>query len=85
MSDFDNPCQIKDIPLICIDIFPDPKLNVWKSLAVRNVVMATRKRDFHVRYFKGAKDNGSKCGLFIKSRMRGSSHSGSNLVVGGLE
>ena len=47
--------------------------------------MATRKRDFHVRYFKGAKDNGSKGGLFNKSRTRGSSQSGSNLVVGGLE
>ena len=47
--------------------------------------MAIRKRHFHVRYFKGAKDNGSKGGLFYKSRSRGSSHSGSNLVVGGLE
>ena len=47
--------------------------------------MATRKRDFHVRYFKGAKDNGSKCDLFNKSQMRGSSHSGGNSVVGGLE
>ena len=47
--------------------------------------MATRKRDFHVKYFKGAKDNGSKGGLFNKSRTRGSSYSESNLVVGGLE
>ena len=55
------------------------------SLALRNTVMATRKRDFHVRYFKGDKDNGSKDGLLNKSRTRGNSHSGSNLVVGGLE
>ena len=47
--------------------------------------MATRKRDFHVRYFNGDKDNGSKGGLLNKSRTRGSSHSGSNLVFGGLE
>ena len=55
------------------------------SLALLNVVIATRKRDFHVKYFKGAKDNGSKGGLFNRYRTRGSSHSGSNLVVGGLE
>ena len=55
------------------------------SLALLYVVIATRKRDSHVRYFKGTKDNGSKGGLFNRSRTRGSSYSGSNLVVGGLE
>ena len=73
------------IPLFCMDTLPEPNLNACMSLALRNVVMATRKRHFYVRYFKGDKYKGSKGGFLRNFNTNGRSHSGKSFTVGGLE
>ena len=64
---------------------PSPKLNACMSLDLLNVVIAVRKRDFHVKYLSGAKANGSNGGFLSIFKTKGKSHSGNNLLVGGLE
>ena len=73
------------IPLLYMDTLPEPNLNACMSLALRNVVIATRKRHFHVRYFKGDKYKDSKGGFLRKFNTNGRSHLGKSFTVGGLE
>ena len=65
------------------DTLPSPKLNACMSLYLLNVVIAVRKRNFHVKYLSGAK--GSNGGFFSIFKTKGKSHSGNKLLVCGLE